>query len=134
MWWECILRAAGLSFLMSQRAGQSQGLAAASHASQPVGEVGAEAFRCRVPAGGVGEILTLLLDAPAVVGRGEYLILVIEVVAAHPQPGQSLPLHHGWALLYACLPTCLLAAAGRCSKIKILTATRSISLCSFIYR
>lgn len=77
---------------------------------------------------------TLLLDAPAVVGRGEYLILVIEVVAAHPQPGQSLPLHHGWALLYACLPTCLLAAAGRCSKIKILTATRSISLCSFIYR
>lgn len=56
MWWECILRAKGLSFLMCQRAGQSQGLAAANHASQPVGEVGAEAFRCRVPAGGVGEM------------------------------------------------------------------------------
>lgn len=36
----------------------------------------------------------------------------------------------GLALLYNCLPS----AAGRSSKIKVLTATRSVSLCSFIYR
>lgn len=47
MCWECILWAAGLSFVLTQRAGQSQGLATGSHASQYVGEVGAEAFRCR---------------------------------------------------------------------------------------
>lgn len=47
MWWECILHAAGLGFVMTQRAGESQGLAAASHASQCVGEAGAETFRCR---------------------------------------------------------------------------------------
>lgn len=47
MWWECILRAAGLSFVMTQRAGESQGLAAVNRASHYVGDVGAEAFRCR---------------------------------------------------------------------------------------
>lgn len=79
---------------------------------------------------GVSGRCTLLLAPPVVVGRSEQLVLAIE--EANPQPGRSLhlPLPQGWALLYAYLPT----AARRCSKIKILTATRSISLCSFIYR
>lgn len=67
MGWECILQAAGLSFVMTQRAGESQGLAAANHASQYVGEVGAEALRCRGTSWGCwGEVPTLLLAPPVV--------------------------------------------------------------------
>lgn len=47
LWWECIPWAVGLSFVMTQRAGESYRLAAANRASQYVGEVGAEAFRCK---------------------------------------------------------------------------------------
>lgn len=66
MWRECILRAAGLSLVMTQSAGQSQGLAASSHASQRVGEVRAEAFRCRGTGGCVGEMYLSLSPSSSV--------------------------------------------------------------------
>lgn len=105
MWWECILQAAGLRFVMTQRAGESRGGLLPTMPLSVWEKWEQRHSGAGVPAGSDGEMYPSLSPS-TVVGRGEHLVLAIEAVAAHPRPGQSLHLHQGWALLQRLPPHC----------------------------